>query len=257
MSETKLPPLTPELYGDASVREAHVMVVNRWAECANLSEDHPDKKLEFLHRQMNEEANVMENAASSLADFPDAPWEIRMWLARQCADEARHLLVYKQLVEGRGGHAGQFPVMNFQYRILQKIDTLIGRLAVQNRTFEAEGLDAVTHARAKAVAEGDYELAEIYDAQQADEIIHIGFANDWIHKQVKKNPRNVLRMAEALTRGGRAFEEVFAGGGTHVTEYGVAHAEREMAGFDTAEIEFASRQSDERRERVRAIEEQP
>ena len=34
--------------------------------------------------------------------------------------------------------------MNFQYRILRRIDSLIGRLAVQNRTFEADGLDAVT-----------------------------------------------------------------------------------------------------------------
>ena len=78
MNETELPPLTPDLYGEPSAREPHVTVVSRWAECANLPEDHPQKKLEFLHRQMNEEANVMENAASSLADFPDAPWDIRL-----------------------------------------------------------------------------------------------------------------------------------------------------------------------------------
>jgi hypothetical protein len=33
--------------------------------------------------------------------------------------------------------------MNFQFRIITKIDNLVGRLAVQNRTFEAEGVDAV------------------------------------------------------------------------------------------------------------------
>ena len=35
--------------------------------------DHPEKPLEFFHRQMNEELNVLENAARSLAQFPDVP----------------------------------------------------------------------------------------------------------------------------------------------------------------------------------------
>ena len=92
---------------------------------------------------MNEEMDATECSARTITDFPDAPWELRMFLARQCADEARHALTFKKLFEKRGGKLGEYPIMNFQYRIICKISDLAGRLAVQNRTFEAEGIDAI------------------------------------------------------------------------------------------------------------------
>lgn len=252
MTDSSLPPLTAEWFGEGPAREAHIEVVERWAECRNLPVDHPDRPNEFLHRQMNEEANVLENAASSLVDFPDADWDIRYWLARQCSDEARHVLSYKALFEKRGGKVGQFPVMNFQYRILRRITTLIGRLAVQNRTFEADGLDAVTFGIEEAQREGDEELARMYDSQGADEILHVGFANAWIRRQVKADPRNLMDMARGLSQGTKAFLEVTAGGGTDVSEYGVAHEERRLAGFDPGEIEAAHEIAEARRAAARA-----
>lgn len=252
MSARDLPPLTPEWFGDEPAREPHIAVVARWDECANMPADDPDRPQEFLHRQMNEEANVLENAASSLVDFPEADWDIRMWLARQCSDEARHVLVYKNLFERRGGVIGTWPVMNFQYRIIRKIDSLIGRLSVQNRTFEADGLDAVTHGVEEARRTGDHELADVYDTQQADEIIHVGFANEWIRSQVKADPRNIMVMARGLSQGTKAFLEATAGGGTDVSEYGIAHTERALAGFDAGEIAVAHEIAEARRAAARA-----
>lgn len=245
-------PLSPELFGDAPAREAHVRVVERWSECINFPEGHPERDLEFLHRQMNEEANVLENAASSIRDFPDAEWKLRMGLARQCADEARHMLRYKRLVEERGGRVGQYPVMNFQYRILQKIDSVIGRLAVQNRTFEADGLDAAVHAERLAREAGDHELADVYDAQAADEVMHVGYANAWIRQEVKRNPQSLMQMARALAQGTRAFLQVSGGGGRNVWQYGVAHDERRLAGFAEGEIATAHEQAEARRAAARA-----
>ena len=43
-----------------------------------------------LHRHMHNEMQTLEIAAQGLADFPEAPWELRLQLARQCWDEARH-----------------------------------------------------------------------------------------------------------------------------------------------------------------------
>ncbi len=252
MSDPSLPPLTPAFYGENPAREPRFRVVERWAECLNTPGDHPDHRQEFLHRQMNEEANVLENAASSLADFPDADWSIRMWLARQCADEARHTLNYKRLFERRGGRLGQYPIMNFQYRILRKIDSLAGRLMIQNRTFEADGLDAVTFGITQAESEGDSEIVAMYDAQQADEIVHVGFANEWIRSQVKADPRIMMTMARALHQGALAFQEVAAGGGADVSAYGIAHAERRMAGFEPGEIDVAHQIAEERRARARS-----
>jgi uncharacterized ferritin-like protein (DUF455 family) len=252
MSAAPSEPLDPALFGEPPARDDRFTVVDRWADCVNLPDDHAEKPIEFFHRQMNEELNVLENAARNIAEFPDADWELRMWLARQCADEARHALVYRRILDCRGGWVGRYPVMNFQYRILGTIDTLIGRLAVQNRTFEADGLDAAVFAAQEAAASGDAELAELFDAQQADEVVHIRFANDWIRQRVAAVPRDTLAMARALSRGATAFRQVFGGGGTEVTKYGVAQDARLLAGFDADEVRVATDLAEARRARARA-----
>ena len=241
------PTLDSTLFGDPPARDDRFTVVQTWAECANFPDDHPEKKLEFLHRQLNEELNVLENAATSLARFPDVEWGLRMSLARQASDEARHVLVYRRLLERRGVQLGQYPVMNFQYRILERIGTLIGRLAVQNRTFEADGLDAATHGIAEARVQGDTDLVAALDAQSADEVFHIRFANQWIKAQIRNSPRVALQVAVALTQGSRAFQQVFAGGGTNVTKYGVAAGARLEAGFDAGEVAVATDKAEARR----------
>ena len=245
------PVLAPEdMFGPGPAREPQLIVRDRWSQCMNFDDGHPDKVKEFLHRQLNEETNVLENAARNLAEFPDADWEIRLWLARQCADEARHVLAYHNVLRARGGNYGDFPVMNFQYKLLGKIPTLEGRLAVQNRTFEADGLDAAVFGAAEARELGDLQLAELFESQAADEIVHVRFANEWIKTAVKRNPRAVLDIARALTLGSRAFEWVFADGGTEVTKYPVAEDARLRAGFDSAEVAVSAEMSRARREAI-------
>jgi len=43
----------------------------------------PEGQRERLHRHMNNEMGALDIAAQCLADFPDAPWELRMRLERQ------------------------------------------------------------------------------------------------------------------------------------------------------------------------------
>jgi uncharacterized ferritin-like protein (DUF455 family) len=237
-------------FGSQPARDARFTVVDSWAECANFPEGDPEKTLEFFNRQMNEELNVLENAARSLVEFPEADWQLRLSLARQCSDEARHVSTYRRLLEERGGRVGQYPVMNFQYRILSQIDQLVGRLAVQNRTFEADGLDAAVFGAEAARKQGDVPLALVYEAQQADEVLHVRFANEWIKEHVAKHPISMLQMAAALSRAAEQFQKVFAGGGTGVTKYGVDEKARGEAGFSQQELRVASEQADLRREKA-------
>ena len=51
-----------------------------------------------------EELDSLEASAQSLADFPRAPWELRLALARQCADEARHAYAYRRHLERAVGY---------------------------------------------------------------------------------------------------------------------------------------------------------
>ena len=242
--------LDPALFGDGPARDDRFEVRERWVEMVNHQEGTPEWQMEFFHRQMNEECNVLENAARHLAEFPDVEWPLRLWLARQCYDEARHTMAYQRILERRGGRVGEYPVLNFQYRILGTIPHLIGRLAVQNRSFEADGLDAATYALSEARRNNDDELADLFEQQQADEVLHIRFANEWIRREITRDPRNVLKMAAGLTRGMTAFEQVFAGGGRQVTKYGVAEQERLEAGFEPEEVKVAVARNNERIEAV-------
>jgi uncharacterized ferritin-like protein (DUF455 family) len=228
-----------DLFGEPPARDSRFDVKERWLELANYDEGDPRKEFEFLHRQMNEEINGLENSARCLTDFPEADWELRMWIARQCADEARHIVMFREIFEDRGGTVGQFPVINFQYRIISRIETLAGRLAVQNRSFEADGIDAIRYAADESRANGDDELAALFDAQLADEINHVRFANEWIHTLVKRQPILGLRIARALHDAAIAFAAAMEGG-TAVTKYEVDETVRREAGFDAGEVAVAA-----------------
>src|SRR5260370_32362462 len=141
-------------------RDSRFDVKEQWKDCLNLPASHPDRDLEFFHRQMNEEINGLENAARSLADFPEADWGVRMSIARQAADEARHVLMFRRILEKRGGWVGRYPVLNFQYRIITNIDNLVGRLAGQKPAFETQGVGAVRAENKTARGKGDTELAD-------------------------------------------------------------------------------------------------
>jgi uncharacterized ferritin-like protein (DUF455 family) len=228
------------LFADDPSRDSRFVVKERWIDCPNLPQDHPHHQLEFFQRQMNEEVNSIEASARCITDFPDAAWDLRLQLARQCSDESRHALMYRRLVESRGGYVGQFPVLNFQYRIITKRPSLIERLAIQNRSFEAGGIDAITFGIAAARAAGDHEIAEMYEAQLADEVNHVRFANEWIRSAIEQNRRCLLEIGNALTAASLAFAEVMGDQGTAGVAYPIDATGRRDAGFTPDEIRAAT-----------------
>lgn len=230
--------LDPDLFGPGPARDGRFVVRDVHRELVNLPADDPEATVEFLHRQMNEEVDGLEMSARNLTDFPDAPWELRLAIARQCSDEARHVEMFRRCFEARGGRVGQYPVMNFQYRILTKIDSLIGRLAVQNRSFEAAGLDAIQQeVLARSSASGEEDLAELFDWQLADEVQHVRYANAWIPRlRSARGPGALLDLARAVSVAGRALSVV---AGDAVMTSPVAEDLRREAGFTDEEIESA------------------
>ena len=232
--------LDPELFEEDPARDTRFQVAERWVECTNMAEDDPRRIVEFLNRQMNEELNGLEALARSLRDFPDVDWEIRLGLARQCADEARHAAMFRKVLEQKGGRVGEYPVLNFQYRIIAKIPTLVGRFTVQNRSFEAGGIDAVEFGITKAREEGDDALVELFESQLADEILHVRFANEAIATLKQRDPKCILQMGAALTAASKAFREVMGKEGTEGVRYPVAAGAREEAGFKAQEIQLAA-----------------
>ena len=62
-----------------------------------------------LHGIFVGELQALEAAGRTLWDFPDAPWEFKMNMARQCWDEARHVQIYEKLIDARGRRDRRVP----------------------------------------------------------------------------------------------------------------------------------------------------
>ena len=234
----------PALPGQDQIRDARFTVKALWRDMVNLGHDHPDVGREFLHRQMNEELESLEIAARNLTDFPDEDWDLRMAIARQCSDEARHAMAFRRLLEDRGGWVGQYPVLNFQFRILTSIPSLIGRLAVANRSFEASGIDAIQDGIASSRRRDDAEFLALFEAQLADEVQHVRFANVWVKKLIERDgPRMVMALARAVAQADEAFKGIV---GEDMVVYPVAGGVRREAGFTDDEIEWARTLAEQR-----------
>jgi uncharacterized ferritin-like protein (DUF455 family) len=161
----------------------------------------------MLHREYNNEIQNAEIAAQTLVDFPDAPWELRMQLARQCWDETRHARMFLNRVIELGGRKGESPIKNGDWAIVGMIDTLPGRLLVQHRLFEGGVLDSFRQVARGFRESGDERTAEIFEVILADEIQHVRFANLWL-RQFSHQPLAVLQMAAALNFAAGALRDL-------------------------------------------------
>ena len=224
---------------DGPARDSRFSVVERWAELAKFPPGDPQRRVEFYHRQMNEEVDSLECSARNITDFPAADWNLRVHLARQCSDESRHAKMFRRYFERAGGRAGEYPVISFQYRIVTAIPTLIGRLAVQNRSFEAGGIDAISAEIAEAKQRGDDEEQALFEAQLADEIGHVRFANEYINAAIKSDGRTVLAIGRAMTFSSDAFGYLMGNAAASGATYPADRRSREEAGFRSDEVELA------------------
>lgn len=199
----------------------------------------------MFHREYNNEIQNTEIAAQTLVDFPDAPWELRMSLARQCWDETRHAQMFLRSVIEMGGKKGESPIKNGDWSIVGMIDNLPGRLLVQHRLFEGGVMDSFRQVGQGFRDAGDEYTADMLDTILADEIQHVRFANHWL-REFAKQPRCVMQMANALTFVSKVFKALEPKPGETsidgVDLAAVDHAiqinieDRQRAGFTEAEL---------------------
>jgi uncharacterized ferritin-like protein (DUF455 family) len=149
---------------------------------------------------VNNEIQSLEIATQTIADFPDAPWELRLELARQAWDETRHARLFLDRLVAIKGYKGEFPIINQEWGVVCVFDTLPGRLAVQNRIFEALSLDVFKEGVEAWTGWGDPETAAVMEGVMVDEIRHASFAHDWLLKLGKDNPRATLTAVAAMSK---------------------------------------------------------
>jgi len=239
-------------------RESCFKVVQNATELADYADMSPTARRQRLHKHMHNEMQSIEMAAQTLADFPDAPWELRMGLARQCWDETRHVrILYKRLRE-IGGWKGEFPVMNYEWSVTCMMDSIPARIAIQNRTFEGGEIDLLRQLTKSWSDAGDECTAELLEGILSDEIQHVRMANVWLKRMQQDDRTVLLKLAGAvnfLQRVTKALEpepgEMNAAG---VNLTGFEHLEvlanvedRLRAGFTEAEVNEIIRKENELR----------
>ena len=83
-----------------------------------------------------------------------------------------------------------------------------GRLAVENRTFEAGLIDILGTMRNRWREVGDHETADLLEGILADEVTHVRFANRWIRRITEEDPRNLLKVAQAVRYLRQVFDDL-------------------------------------------------
>src|SRR5215211_7917892 len=166
-----------------------------------------------FHQLLYGEVETTDRMGKMLAEFPDLPWEMRMELAHQMWDEARHIeIVAKAVEEELGGELGYGP-WTLVWWWMQNDPDPLKRITVTNSWAEANLMNTLRQWRTEAEKRGYTRIAELADYLQADERTHVRLATDWIQKLTEDDPAH----RDELVRWGR--EAIARIQGFHASRY--------------------------------------
>jgi uncharacterized ferritin-like protein (DUF455 family) len=193
---------------------------------------------ERVHGIMVGELQAMEGAGRTVYDFPDAPWEFTMDMARQVWDESRHVDIYVRLLAHLGGYVGEFPETTILWRCACAEDAA-ARVAGVNRGLEGLACDVFNQLVHIARKIGDPILERAVDFVLADEITHVRMGSKWLTKLTEGDPQRRRRAIEFQ----ETIDERFNLGGIRrdgdheVVPISIAREARALGGFTEEEIE--------------------
>ena len=197
------------------------------------------------------EVQAMEAAGRTLFDFPDAPWEFQLDMARQVWDESRHAEIFEGLLAYMGAEPGDYVETEVLWRCTQAEDPA-ARVAGINRGLEGLACDVFEQMIRIAQKNGDEVIERAVDYVLADEITHVRMGSKWMRKLTEGDPERLQRAQEFQEnidelfsfRGTRRAIEDVRDGNDHIIT--IAREARLLAGFSEEEIErlvAASRKS--------------
>ena len=181
------------------------------------------------------ELQALEGAGRSLWDFPDAPWEFKMNMARQCWDEARHVQIYEKLLTHVGGYVGMFPESTFLFECACSDDPAL-RVAGVNRGLEGLACDVFRDMIRYAEATGDETMRQAVDYVLADELTHVRFGSEWVKEFTKDDPERFKRAQDFRKQVDKQFSFGGARSDREDAAIPIAWEDRKEAGFTDEEL---------------------
>ena len=204
--------------------------------------DAPDAARALMHGIFVGEIQALEGAGRTCWDFEtgkgddQAPFELKLDMARQCWDEARHCEISVKLSDWMGTELGEFSENGFLYEAACNPDPVL-RLTGVNRALEGLAIDVFNTMRDFGDVAGDPVLEFCEDWMLADEVTHVKMGSDWLRRLTEKDPERRERALEFQ----RIVDKLFSFGGFRGEDEDspikLARRFRELAGFSDAEID--------------------
>src|SRR5262245_47882056 len=204
--------------------------------------DAPDAARALMHGIFVGEVQALEGAGRTCFDFEtgtgadETPFALKLDMARQCWDEARHCEISVKLSEWMGTELGEFSESTFLYEAACNADPVM-RLTGVNRALEGLAIDVFNTMREFGDIAGDPVLEFCEDWMLADEVTHVKMGSDWLRRLTENDPERRERALEFQ----RVVDRLFSLGGFRGEEEDspvrLARRFRELAGFDTGEID--------------------
>jgi uncharacterized ferritin-like protein (DUF455 family) len=201
---------------------------------------------QMMHGIFVGEIQALEGAGRTVWDFDDdeAPFALKLDMARQCWDEARHTEISVKLSEHMGTEIGEFAETAFLYEASCNPDPVL-RLTGVNRALEGLAIDVFNTMREFGEACGDPVLSFCEDWMLADEVTHVKMGSDWLRRLTEQDPERRQRAIEFQRVVDKLFSFRGARGESDENPIQLARTFRRMAGFNDAEMDEIAEASKE------------
>jgi uncharacterized ferritin-like protein (DUF455 family) len=193
----------------------------------------------LMHGIFVGEIQALEGAGRTCWDFEtgtEAPFALKLDMARQCWDEARHCEISVKLAEHMGSEIGEFGESAFLYQAACNPDPVL-RLTGVNRALEGLAIDVFNTMKEFGEVSGDPVLEFCEDWMLADEVTHVKMGSDWLRRLTADDPERRKNALEFQ----RVVDKLFSFGGfrgeDEESPIKLARRFRELAGFDDTEID--------------------
>src|SRR3954449_11264440 len=194
-----------------------------------------------MHGIFMGEIQALEGAGRTCFDFDtgdgreQAPFSLKLDMARQCWDEARPVAISRKRNRHMGSEIGEFGEQVLLYEAACNADP-VPRLTGVNRALEGLAIAGFNPLRDFGDAISDPVLYFCEDWMLADEVTHVKMGSDWLRRLTDNDPE---RRQQALDFQ-RAVDKLFSFGGFRGEEeenpVHLARTFRGLAGFSDDEI---------------------
>ena len=195
----------------------------------------------LMHGIFVGEIQALEGAGRTCFDFDtgdareQVPFAMKLDMARQCWDEARHVEISCQLSAHMGSDIGEFGEGTMLYEAACNPDPVL-RLTGVNRALEGLAIDVFTTMKNFGTTLDDPVLQFCEDWMLADEVTHVKMGSDWLRRLTVNDPERQKNAIEFQ----RAVDKLFSFGGFRGENADnpvhLARNFRRLAGFNDDEI---------------------